>query len=144
MNIIPLVKKKKRVGRGIGSRGAKSGKGQKGQRSRAGFTHKAGFEGGQTRLYFRLPKGRGTKQIFASQVRKPVELTIKQLNGFSDDIIGPGVLRKAGFLKSKVETVKLIGSGEVKKKYTVRAHKASAGAIRAVEAAGGKVELIES
>ena len=138
-----VVRQKKRRGRGWGSRGAKSGRGQKGQKSRAGYTRKAGFEGGQTPLYMRLPKGRGTKQRFPSQVEKPVAISVRTLERFEvGSIVGPGVLRSAGLLSRRGDTWKLIGNDKLSKKLTVRAHKVSAGARSAVEAAGGKVELI--
>ena len=138
-----IVRRKKRVGRGWGSRGAKSGRGQKGQKSRAGYTRKAGFEGGQTPLYMRLPKGRGMKQNFPSQVVKPTAITVKTLDRFeTGEIIGPGVLRKAGLLSKRTESWKLIGNDKLSKKFTIRAHGISKGAKAAVEKAGGKVELI--
>lgn len=138
-----IVRKKKRVGRGWGSRGAKSGRGQKGQKSRAGYTRKAGFEGGQTPLYMRLPKGRGAKQNFPSQVVKPTAITVKTLNRFEGgSIVGPGVLRTAGLLSRRNETWKLIGNDKITKKFTVRANAVSKGAREAIEKAGGKVELM--
>lgn len=138
-----IVRKKKRVGRGWGSRGAKSGRGQKGQKSRAGYTRKAGFEGGQTPLYMRLPKGRGAKQNFPSQVKKPVAITVRALEKLeAGSIVGPGVLRTAGLLSRRNQTWKLIGNDKLSKKFTVRVHGVSAGAKAAVEKAGGKVEII--
>lgn len=138
-----IVRRKKRLGRGIGGRGAKSGAGQKGQKSRAGYSSKAGFEGGQTPLYMRLPKGRGSKQKFPSQVVKPVAIPVSSLNTFEEgSIVGPGKLRKAGFLKKRTDTVKLIGNTPVAHKLTVRAHMATSGAQKAIEKAGGKVEII--
>ncbi len=138
-----VVHRKKRRGRGIGGRGAKSGRGMKGQKSRAGYSSKAGFEGGQTPLYMRLPKGRGTKQVFASQAIKHQIISVGVLNNFPGQaIIGPGILRRAGLLSGRNQSVKLIGNQPVNKKLTVRVHAASAGAQKAVEAAGGKVEII--
>lgn len=140
-----ITRMKKRLGRGVGSRGAKSGRGQKGQKSRAGFSRKTGFEGGQTPLYMRLPKGKGTKQKFRSQVKKPIALAITQLVVFKDgDVIGPGVLRKQGFLPSRYSRIKLVGSGTCPRKLTVRVHSTSVAAKKAVEDAGGKVEMIQS
>lgn len=139
-----IVRRKKRVGRGIGSRGAKSGRGQKGQGSRAGYSRKLGFEGGQTPLYMRLPKGRGTKQKTASQVQKPIAIPIARLNSFENGtVVGPGVLRTAGFLGAKSDMVKLIGNQGLEKKLTVRVHAISKGAQTLVEKAGGKVEIIQ-
>lgn len=135
---------KKRRGRGIAGRGAKSGRGMKGQRSRAGAPrNRAGFEGGQTPLYMRLPKGRGTKQRFASQVVKPIAITTSMLNQFAEGtVVGPGQLRKAGFLKRRADTVKLIQSGALQKKLTIRVHAATERATTTVIKAGGKLELI--
>lgn len=138
-----IVRQKKRLGRGIGSRGAKSGRGQKGQKSRAGYSSKAGFEGGQTPLYMRLPKGRGSKQRFASQAYKPVVISIAQLRPFADgSIVGPGQLRKAQLVSHRAEKIKLVGAGELQKKLTVRVHAATSSATKAVEKVGGKVEII--
>lgn len=139
-----LVRKGKRLGRGHGKRGGKSGRGQKGQKSRAGYSRKAGFEGGQTPLYMRLPKGRGTKQRFRSRVKKPVAVSLGKLEQFAvGSIVGPGVLRSAGLLNSRSQTWKLIGNVGLSKKMTIRAHKVSAGAKMAVEKIGGKIELIQ-
>jgi large subunit ribosomal protein L15 len=115
----------------------------KGQRSRAGSIRRAGFEGGQTPLYQRLPKGRGTKQRFASQVAHPVAVTLTQLKRFDEgSIVGPGQLRAAGLME-RAEEVKLIGATALDRKLTVRVHAVSAAARAAVEKAGGKVEIIK-
>jgi large subunit ribosomal protein L15 len=117
----------------------------KGQKSRAGFARKAGFEGGQTPLYMRLPKGRGTKQTYASQVQKPVAVGVGHLQQFPDgSIVGPAALRQAGFLQNRHQLVKLVGKTRLDKKLIIRVHAISAGALQAVEAAGGKVEIIAS
>ena len=143
INLPKITKQKKRLGRGIGSRGAKSGQGQKGQKSRAGFSRKLGFEGGQTPLYMRLPKGRGTKHKFPSQAVKPVTVSVSFLNTVQgEDVIGPGFLRKKGVIANRYDRVKLVGAGEVSRKFTVRVHAASAAATKAVESAGGRVEII--
>lgn len=140
-----ITKVGKRVGRGIGSRGAKSGRGMKGQKSRAGYSRKAGFEGGQTPLYMRLPKGRGTKQVFASQKVRPAIVHVGQLDRFDGgSVVGIGVLREAGLVTGRRERVKLIGAGELARRLTVRVHAATGGARAAVEKAGGKIELIKS
>lgn len=138
-----LVRHKKRRGRGIGSRGAKSGRGQKGQKSRAGAHSKAGFEGGQTPLYMRLPKARGSKQKFPSQVTPHISLNVANLRHFAaNSVVGPGQLVKAGLVPGRFDKIKLIGNYKLSKKLTVRVHGASAHAQAAVEAAGGKVEQI--
>jgi len=143
MHLPALVRGKRRRGRGLAGGGKKSGRGMKGQRSRAGSIRRAGFEGGQTPLYQRLPKGRGTKQRFASQVQHPVAITLRQLGRFEDgSIVGPGKLKAAGLLKHS-EEVKLIGNNTLDRKLTVRVHAVSVKARAAVEKAGGKVEIIK-
>lgn len=139
---LPKVATRKRLlGRGHGKGGGKSGRGQKGQKSRAGYSSKAGFEGGQTPLYMRFPKGRGVKQINPSQIVKKVAISLSQLATFSKGIVGPGQLRKAGLI-TKTDTVKLIGSDKLEVSYTVRVHAATKSAVSSVEKAGGKVEII--
>ncbi|HSX24365.1 MAG TPA: 50S ribosomal protein L15 [Candidatus Andersenbacteria bacterium] len=139
-----ITKKKNRLGRGHGRNGGKSGRGQKGQKSRAGYSSKTGFEGGQTPLYMRFPKGRGVKQINPSQVKKPVVITLGVLRAFEDgSIVGPGQLHARGYVQKKTERVKLIGSGKLEGKYTVRVHACTPGAQAAVEKSGGKIELIQ-
>lgn len=143
--LVKVVRGKKRLGRGIGSRGAKSGRGMKGQRSRAGSHHKAGFEGGQTPLYMRLPKGRGMKQKSASQAVKPAAVTVAQLQQFADGtIVGVGRLREAGLVPRGKDTVKVLSSGlKCTRKLTVRAQAVTDGARKQIEAAGGKVEIVD-
>lgn len=141
--LIKIVRRKKRLGRGIGSRGAKSGRGMKGQRSRAGSHQKSGFEGGQTPLYMRLPKGRGAKQGSKSQMKKYCAIDINQLTEFEDGkIVGPGQLAVMG-LAGKKDRIKIVGRSWLNKKLTVRVHKVTKGAQETIERAGGKVEIIE-
>lgn len=143
MKLTKIKRNRNRRGRGIGGRGAKSGRGMKGQKSRAGYHRKAGFEGGQTPLYMRLPKGRGSKQKFPSQIVAPAEVTTAQLNRFAaGSIVGVARLTEMKLLPRGVRRVKLIGNQPVKHKLTVRVHATTAAARRVVEAAGGKVELI--
>lgn len=138
-----IIRRKKRVGRGWGSRGAKSGRGQKGQKSRAGYSSKSGFEGGQTPLYMRLPKSRGSKQKFASQVVKPEAITIRALSDFApNSIVSPARLEELNLISRQYQTVKLMGSGKPPSKLTVRVHFATPGAVAAIEKAGGKIEII--
>lgn len=139
-----VVKRSKRLGRGIGGRGAKSGRGGKGQTARAGYSRKAGFEGGQTPLYMRLPKGRGSKQKFPSQAVKPYAIPVRLLTRFAaNSIVNAGMLlNAAGAGRRQRDLVKLIGNDKLDKKLTVRVHAVSAGARSSIESAGGKVELI--
>lgn len=139
-----IVQRSKRLGRGIGGEGAKSGRGGKGQTARAGYSRKRGFEGGQTPLYMRLPKNRGSKQKSASQVLKPVAITIRHLAAFQEKtIVNPGMLLAAvQSPRLAYGIVKLIGNDKIDKQLTVRVHAISAGARASIEAAGGKVEII--
>lgn len=129
---------RKRVGRGHGSGlGGTSGKGDKGQKARAGGRVRWGFEGGQTPLMRRLPKFGFSNKNFATYYDV---FNVGQLNSFDDEVT-PEALEKAGLLKHG--RVKILGSGELKKKLVVKAHKFSETAKAAIEKAGGKAEVIE-
>ena len=132
--------KKKRVGRGPGSGlGKTSGRGNKGQKSRSGYSRKRGFEGGQMPLHRRLPK-RGFTNIFKKEW---AEVNILDLDRFDSEVT-PELLVGAGLIrKSKQGAVVVMGQGEVTKALTVKAHRFTAGAIQKIEAAGGKAEVIE-
>jgi large subunit ribosomal protein L15 len=132
-------KKRKRVGRGIGSGHGKTAcRGSKGQRSRSGGKKQAGFEGGQMPLQRRLPK-RG----FRSPFKKEFSIVhIKDLNRFpKDSVVEPELLYQSGILK-KVDLVKLLSDGELQHPLTIRVHRASKAALKKVEAASGRVEVI--
>lgn len=133
-------KDKKRLGRGPGSGvGGTSGKGHKGQKARKSGNVRAGFEGGQTPMYRRLPK-RG----FTNPTRiayNPINL--EALNVFeAGSTVTPETLAAHGLLRSPDSPVKLLARGELKKKLTVKLHKSSGTAKAAVEKAGGKFEEI--
>ena len=133
-------KAKVRVGRGIGSGiGRTSGRGEKGQNSRSGGGVRLGFEGGQNPIYRRISKRGFTnanKEVFAI-------INLENLNQFrSGSKVGPEHFREAGLVRQEVSGVKILGKGELKKKLTVSAHKFSKSAQLAIEAAGGKVEVI--
>ena len=132
--------KKKRVGRGPGSGlGKTSGRGNKGQKSRSGYSRKRGFEGGQMPLHRRLPK-RGFTNIFKKEW---AEVNILDLDRFDGEVT-PESLAGAGLIrKSKQSAVVVMGQGEVTKALTVRAHRFTAGAKQKIEAAGGKAEVIK-
>src|SRR4051794_21513040 len=134
-------KARRRVGRGIGSGlGKTAGRGHKGQSSRAGGYHKVGFEGGQMPLQRRLPK-RG----FNSPTRgDTAEVRLSDLNRLTADTIDILVLKDAGIVPIHALTAKVIVSGELKRKVTLHGLLASAGARKAVEAAGGKFEMPDS
>ena len=128
-----------RKGRGEGSgNGKTAGRGQKGQWSRSGGGVRVGFEGGQMPLARRLPK-RGFHNIFA----KPLEaINVSVLDKFEDGaVIDGAALKAARITKSEFEPVKVLGNGELTKKFTVKVDKVSASAQAKIEAAGGKVEL---
>jgi large subunit ribosomal protein L15 len=129
-------KARRRVGRGIGSGlGKTAGRGHKGQKSRAGGFHKVGFEGGQMPLQRRLPK-RGFKSTtakFNAQVRLSdlEKLTVTEVDMLS--------LKLAGVVPTMALNVKVIASGKLSKKITVKGLLATKGAKAAIEAAGGSV-----
>ena len=132
-------KKRKRVGRGIGSGHGKTAcRGSKGQNARAGRGTKAGFEGGQMPLQRRLPK-RG----FRSPFRKEFSIIhVGDLNRFpKDSVVEPELLCQSGLLK-KTDRVKLLSDGELQHPLTIRVHQASKAALKKVEAASGRVEVI--
>jgi large subunit ribosomal protein L15 len=132
-------KARRRVGRGIGSGlGKTAGRGHKGQRSRAGGFHKVGFEGGQMPLQRRLPK-RG----FKSALKKyAAEITLGELERLGKDEVDLLTLKAAGLVQERVKTVKVIKSGELKRKVSLKGIGVTAGAKSAIEAAGGKVEAV--
>ena len=132
--------KSNRVGRGQGSgNGKTSGKGQKGQKSRSGASIAIGFEGGQTPLYKRIPK-RG----FTNRNRKEFAIVnLDDLNKFEDGAtVNIEVLKAAGLLKKELDGLKVLGEGKLEKKLTVQAAKFSKTALKAIEEAGGKAEVL--
>jgi len=128
---------RKRVGRGIGSGlGKTGGRGHKGQKSRSGGYHKVGFEGGQMPLQRRVPK-----VGFRSAVnRHTAELRLYQINAMDGDVIDLDTLEKAGLVGGATRKVRLINTGTIERAVTVRGIHVTAGAVKAIEAAGGKVE----
>ena len=131
---------KKRIGRGQGSgTGKTSGKGQKGQNSRSGGGVAIGFEGGQTPFFKRMPK-RG----FTNYTRKEYAIVnVADLNRFEDGVtVDYEALKAAGLLKKHLDGVKVLGGGKLEKKLTVKAEKFSATAVKAIEDAGGTVEVL--
>jgi len=128
---------RKRVGRGIGSGlGKTGGRGHKGQKSRSGGFSKSGFEGGQMPLQRRLPK-----VGFRSGVNRDTrELRLYQLNTSDLDVVDLDALKNAGLVSRSTRKVKVINTGTLDRAITVRGLSLSAGAAKAIEAAGGKVE----
>jgi large subunit ribosomal protein L15 len=125
-----------RVGRGVGSGwGKTAGRGHKGQKSRAGGFHKVGFEGGQMPLHRRLPK-RG----FTSLTRKFVEVVrLSEINAMPVDEIDLAALKQANVVSTLAQDARVILSGEITRKVTVRGLGVTKGAKAAIEAAGGSV-----
>ena len=125
---------KRRVGRGIGSGlGKTAGRGHKGQKSRSGGFHKVGFEGGQMPLQRRLPK-RGFK---SASLKFNAEITLGDLQALDLAEVDVLTLKEAGLVSQRAKVVKVINTGELSKKVTLKGIGATAAAKQAIEAAGG-------
>jgi large subunit ribosomal protein L15 len=144
-------RERKRIGRGLGSgKGRYSGRGIKGQKSRAG-SHKmrAGFEGGQMPIYMRLAKKRGATSKDALPIgpfrTSTVPVNIRDLDRFDDGAeVTPESLVEQKVIKNTRTDVKILGNGEISKKLRVRVHAISATAREKIESAGGSVELLRT
>ncbi len=134
--------KKKRLGRGQGSGlGKTSGRGNKGQKSRSGYSRKRGFEGGQMPLHRRLPK-RGFTNIFK---REWAEVNLARVEELFDagTTVTPEVLVEKGLVRKSLKgSVAILGKGDLSKSLTISAHRFSESAKNKIEAAGGKAEVI--
>ena len=131
------TRKRKRVGRGIGSGlGKTGGRGHKGQKSRSGGNVRPGFEGGQMPLKQRLPKFGFTsrKSLVSAEVR------LAELAKVSGDVVDLNSLKAANIITKNIEFVKVVLSGEINKAVTVKGLRVTKGAKAAIEAAGGKIE----
>ena len=127
---------KRRVGRGIGSGlGKTAGRGHKGQKSRSGGYHKVGLEGGQMPLQRRLPK-RGFKSM---TLKYNAEVTLGELQALGAAEVDMIVLKQAGLVPQLAKVVKVIKSGELTSKVTLKGIGATVGAKAAIEAAGGSL-----
>jgi large subunit ribosomal protein L15 len=133
--------RRKRLGQGESSgHGKTSGRGGKGQTARSGSSIRIGFEGGQMPLIRRMPK-RGFNN--ASFTTRYVAVNLDSLNQFdSGASVDAAALRTAGLANGPVKLIKILGTGELKKKLTVSAHAFSATAKAAIEKAGGTCTLI--
>jgi len=133
-------KDRHRVGRGVGSGwGKTAGRGHKGQKARSGGFHKLGFEGGQMPLHRRLPK-RG----FNSPTREDIaEVRLSDLERMQASEIDLAALKAEGVVSQKALAAKVIVSGKLSRKVTLKEIKASKGARSLIEAAGGSVHLTE-
>ncbi|MGK4001306.1 50S ribosomal protein L15 [Sorangium sp. So ce1036] len=137
------VTKKLRVGRGVGSGvGKTAGRGQKGQKARAGGNiNKKHFQGGQTPIQRRLPK-RGFRNPLADVV---VNVNVGALEAFDDGVaVDVTALQATRLVQGRFDVVKILGGGELTKKLTVTAHRFSKGAIEKIEKAGGKAVVLAS
>ena len=139
-------KKKKRLGRGIGSsKGKTSGRGHKGQKSRSGVAIKS-FEGGQMPLYRRLPK-RGFKRIKNKDTAKLNLSTINEIINKKKILPNTKInlpnLQKSNLIKNKYRKLKLLGSGDIKEKFEIEVNFISKSAKEKIEKSGGKVTLIK-
>jgi large subunit ribosomal protein L15 len=132
---------KKRVGRGPGSgHGKTAARGEKGQKSRSGFSRMRGFEGGQMPLHRRLPK-RGFTNIFK---KEHAVVNLSDLERFDNGAtVDETTLRQAGLIKGKNDGIKILGNGKLSKKLTVVAAKFSESARKQIEAAGGTCQEIQ-
>lgn len=132
---------RKRVGRGIASgQGKTSGRGQKGQGSRSSVGIPRSFEGGQMPLAQRLPKLRGFTNINRKEY---AVVNLGKLNRFEAGTeVNPQLLQDTGLVRKPLDGVKILAAGELKVALKVSAHRVSDGARKAIEAAGGSVELL--
>ncbi|HEX6623877.1 MAG TPA: 50S ribosomal protein L15 [Pyrinomonadaceae bacterium] len=135
--------KKKRLGRGPGSGlGKTAGRGNKGQKSRSGYSMKIGFEGGQMPLQRRLPK-RGFTNIFKKQW---IEVSLATLDASfaAGDSVTPELMHERGVIAKGHRDVVVLGTGELTKALTIFAHRFTKGARAKIEAAGGTVNVVSS
>ncbi len=126
---------KKRVGRGDKT----AGRGENGQKSRAGYSAKIGFEGGQNPLYRRLPKRGFTNAPFKTVY---TIVNLESIEKLGQAEVTPAALVEAGVIKASYGLLKILGNGELTKAVKVSAHKFSKSAQEAIEKAGGSVVLI--
>jgi large subunit ribosomal protein L15 len=131
--------RKVRVGRGIGSKlGRTAGKGNKGQKSRRGYSRRRGFEGGQMPLHRRIPK-RGFRSPFGTTFDV---INVQDLNVFpAGETVTPELLRAHGFVRTQ-QPVKILGDGELQNKLAVHAHAFSTSAKEKITKAGGSFEVL--
>jgi len=133
-------RRKVRVGRGMGSKlGKTSGSGDKGQKSRRGYSRRRGFEGGQMPLHRRMPK-RGFHNPFGVSYSV---VNIEELNVFpAGETVTPDLLRAHGFVRRVTDPIKVLGDGELKTKLAIHAHAFSASAKDKITKAGGTFEVV--
>lgn len=134
-------KSSKRLGRGVGSgTGKTAGRGTKGYNSRSGGGVRPGYEGGQMPLQRRLPK-RGFTNIFRKKI---AVVNIRDLSRFeSGSVVDEKALIEAGLIKGRRDGVKLLGNGEISHPLEIKVNLISNSARQKIEAAGGKVEVVQ-
>src|ERR1700742_833874 len=132
--------KKVRVGRGMGSKlGKTSGAGNKGQKSRRGYSRRRGFEGGQNPLHRRMPK-RGFHNPFGETYSV---LNLADFNVFpAGETVTPDLLRAHGFIRRKADKIKILGDGDLTVKLAIHAHAFSQSAKDKISKVGGSFEVV--
>lgn len=139
---ITAHKRRKRRGRGIGSGlGKTSGRGHKGQRSRAGWSQRPAFQGGAMPLVRRVPK-RGFNNRWALSVAT-VNVADLEACFEAGDHVDPAVLQARNLAKGRCDQIKILGDGELTKKLKVSAHRFSKSAREKIEQAGGQIVVLE-
>ena len=142
LNALPEAKAKKRVGRGPGSgMGKTATRGEKGQKKRGGASIAPWFQGGQTPLYRRIPQRGFNNARFTTRY---ATINLSDLNKhFNDgDVVTPEILKEKGIIKKQLSGVKVLATGNLEKKLTVKANRFSSVAVSKIEAAGGTTEVI--
>ena len=139
-----IIRKKIRVGRGIGSgKGKTSGRGVKGQKSRSGVAIKS-FEGGQIPLYRRLPK-RGFNSIKDLKIAKinldKIQMFINKKKLNSNQTINVDILKKLKIINKNSRILKILGKGEIKDKVSIQADLISKSAIEKLKKIGGSIQI---
>ena len=139
-----FIRKKIRVGRGIGSgRGKTSSRGHKGQKSRSGVAIKS-FEGGQMPLYRRLPK-RGFNSISTEKIAilnlEKIQSYIDKKTINSSELLNVDLLKKLKLINKNSTKLKILGSGDIKDKVNIEANLASKSAVEKLEKIGGSIQL---
>ncbi len=134
-------KKRRRIGRGQGSGyGKTAGRGHKGHKSRSGYSRKPNFQGGAMPMFRRIPK-RGFNNKFALDV---FAVNVGDLNNVFEDgtEVTPQLLAEKGLAKGVYDELKILGDGELTKKFTVSAHRFSKSAVEKINAAGGTIDKL--
>ncbi len=136
------TKARKRVGRGPGSgTGKTAGRGENGQKSRSGASISAWFQGGQTPIYRRIPKRGFNNKRFETKFAT-INLSDLERHFKDGDVVTPEVLKERGIIKKQLSGVKVLASGELTHKLTVKANRFSSASVTKIENAGGKAEVI--